>query len=868
VDLDKAFVAAVLIEGKDVLRSAQARGVKPEILSGEGLEAYKFVVEYVKQYGDTPSFAAVEGKTGVVLDPKPQGAADFFADEVVNRNLHVIQRKWAKEQIDWLEKRDPRKAYEILQSELKELRENGAGGSKVESIPRLFTDVWDYYERIKRGERGVLTPWPTLNEATLGFWPGEIALFVARTGIGKCVHKDTLLVDPVTGVPHTIESLYESPTLRRVSTWSKEGGVHAREITAKHDTGRKECLRFTLKTGRSVVVTPEHPFLTPEGWKRADALMPGSSVGTPARMPFPEEPDVLSHAELDVLSVLLAEGSTSGNHVGFSSSDPVIVDLMIGAADGLDCDVKYRQGVDYDFVGRAYRQNPVLDLVRAHGLEGVRAVEKVLPEAIWRLPKKQLSRFLSLFWMCDGYVDGSGPGVTLGSEKLTRDLQSILLRFGVQSSVDYKQAECEGKKFDAWRLRVYASSYEAFDAAVLLWGEKAKRLKNFVSKARNSNVGFPHVSEATMLEIKAKAGEELGRWTDPERTAKKRRVAERLGRKEFSPKDLFKQHGDLYAVSLEGLRVFVQEFGCEAEYRWLWDSEVFWDEVEDVQSVGDQKIFDLTVEPTSCFVANDVIVHNTWCTIQISHHAWKIDKKKVLFATTEVSKLRIAMRFAALHLKFPYELVRKGKLSAFQEQKFKDALDEIKHAMNTDDLNVVGGEFNFSLEGLEGAIEEAEPDLLIMDGAYLLKSAGTNRIERAANAFDDLKRLAVRKGIPGVVTTQFNREVKANQANSVKTESIALTDVAAWNADMIIGLVQTDDMRRDRRMIMKPLKGREGPAEEFECNWDFDQMRFDELPKAGGPGGGGGGGGGGGPSGDSDDFGTGVDDAPLDDAPF
>ena len=39
--------------------------------------------------------------------------------------------------------------------------------------------------------------------------------------------------------------------------------------------------------------------------------------------------------------------------------------------------------------------------------------------------------------------------------------------------------------------------------------------------------------------------------------------------------------------------------------------DVFWDEVVAVAPAGEQQVWDLSVEPTRCFVANDVIVHNT-----------------------------------------------------------------------------------------------------------------------------------------------------------------------------------------------------------------------------------------------------------------
>ncbi|HET9609899.1 MAG TPA: hypothetical protein VFP06_09850 [Acidimicrobiales bacterium] len=39
--------------------------------------------------------------------------------------------------------------------------------------------------------------------------------------------------------------------------------------------------------------------------------------------------------------------------------------------------------------------------------------------------------------------------------------------------------------------------------------------------------------------------------------------------------------------------------------------DVFWDEVVAIAPAGDQQVWDLSVEPTRCFVANDVVVHNT-----------------------------------------------------------------------------------------------------------------------------------------------------------------------------------------------------------------------------------------------------------------
>lgn len=232
------------------------------------------------------------------------------------------------------------------------------------------------------------------------------------------------------------------------------------------------------------------------------------------------------------------------------------------------------------------------------------------------------------------------------------------------------------------------------------------------------------------------------------------------------------------------------------------------------------------------FVAR-VGVGKTWCAAVLGYHAW-IEGKYVLFGTTELSMERIAQRFCALHYKLNYSDFRKGRLGTFEEKKFREGVQEM---LNAEGLYTTGGNFDFRVESYEGAVEDVadrcEPEelLAIIDGAYLLKVEGKTRTERAAHAFDELKRVCKRTKVPNIVTMQFNRDAKAGQASTAAIENIALTDVAAWNTDLAYALSQTEDMKKDRYMAVKPLKVREGSGEEFEVNWDFNMMNFTERPK-------------------------------------
>jgi replicative DNA helicase len=215
-------------------------------------------------------------------------------------------------------------------------------------------------------------------------------------------------------------------------------------------------------------------------------------------------------------------------------------------------------------------------------------------------------------------------------------------------------------------------------------------------------------------------------------------------------------------------------------------------------------------------------VGKTWGLVVMAECAWAAGKK-VLFATTEMSQDAILRRTMARHLRLPYDDFLKGRLGAFMEPKLLEGVERLRTATG---FRILGGDFDFSINALDAAVEETEPDILFIDGAYLLRVQGDNRFDKASNMFDELKRLAKGKQIPVVASTQFNRQAKANSAATATAEKIALSDAAGWNADTIIGMIQNEEMKKDGYMVLKPLKFREGAGEEIMCEWNYQTMSF------------------------------------------
>jgi replicative DNA helicase len=191
-----------------------------------------------------------------------------------------------------------------------------------------------------------------------------------------------------------------------------------------------------------------------------------------------------------------------------------------------------------------------------------------------------------------------------------------------------------------------------------------------------------------------------------------------------------------------------------------------------------------------------------------------------------MSKVRLATRFFALHEQLDYERVRLGRLTSEERARFFATLDRLKEE---DGIYLVAENFDYTIEGLEAAIEEVEPDIYIIDGAYMIKSEGKSIAERGANLFNELKRLNTRVGIPAIVTTQLNRQADPKKRETVRDDKIAQSDVAGWNTDCAVAMIQTDDMQADNRMDLKLMKVREARRKSLEIMWCV-ASNFDELP--------------------------------------
>jgi len=109
---------------------------------------------------------------------------------------------------------------------------------------------------------------------------------------------------------------------------------------------------------------------------------------------------------------------------------------------------------------------------------GPSARRKHVPSAILRSPEPVVARFLRAYFDCDGYAGPAGVILSTSSERMSREVQVLLLNFGVLSHRRQGRDEC-------WQVQVRGRSAQVFRERIGFGLERKQRaLADYVDSHR------------------------------------------------------------------------------------------------------------------------------------------------------------------------------------------------------------------------------------------------------------------------------------------------------------------------------------------------------------------------------------------------
>ena len=231
------------------------------------------------------------------------------------------------------------------------------------------------------------------------------------------------------------------------------------------------------------------------------------------------------------------------------------------------------------------------------GLWGRVARDKFVPDSVFRAPRTELALFLNRLFATDGWatVLTSGQaqlGYCTVSERLARQVQHLLLRFGVVAALCKKSVKYGESRRWAFQLNITDSgAIRAFVQEIGIFGKDAavRRVRRALEGKR------PHTNrdlvplEAWKLVDEARDGQS---WAS---------VSRRMG---FGPGHNL--HVGTRAISRNRMSRLADALG-DQKLKDLAESDVYWDEIVSIEPLGAEQVYDLTIPDTHNFVANDVL---------------------------------------------------------------------------------------------------------------------------------------------------------------------------------------------------------------------------------------------------------------------
>jgi intein/homing endonuclease len=424
-----------------------------------------------------------------------------------------------------------------------------------------------------------------------GMWNHKWVLNIAGRGTGKCACKNSLLYDFEKEKYITHEEAFNKYSNNTFKTLGMIDNYKIGPVEAKIGiNGIKSCVEVKLKSGRSIEVTENHPLLKIDGWCEAGELKEKDRVAVARRLP--EGNKKVSKEEARILGYLLGDGGIT-NYISFTNANEIILK-------------DFKQSILIQFGKHTFKETPsgkattvrvvstggkkgsqkdniVLEWSRSIGIFGKKSIDKEVPSFVFSWNSESIAEFLGAYFDCDGCVDTrDGCAEYYSSSKLLLEgVQKLLLRFGIIAKLSSKKTNY--KDFISYRLSITGSdNLQIFYNKIKSISGKLEKIK--IRKANTNTDTIPK--------------EVYGLY----KNLVKKQVGTAPNGRRYKPK---------YSPSRKKLQEFGEDFEIEDAVD-LANSDIFWDEVVYIKSIGNQETYAVEVQKYHNYLVDTVITHNTF----------------------------------------------------------------------------------------------------------------------------------------------------------------------------------------------------------------------------------------------------------------
>lgn len=407
--------------------------------------------------------------------------------------------------------------------------------------------------------------------------------------IAECLTDDTLIYDAEFGSYIQLKNIQVG---QLVTTINDQWKIEPKKVITKIDKGFQEVYKVTMKDGHFIKTTINHPFLSPLGWKKLSELSIGSSIAVPRKLNRSHQEESIDTDLARLLGYLAGDGSYNTTPSFTNKDEDYLSDVKDIVNNHFNLRIKdslHNGSHHLRFVVQKNGQNPLTIYLKQLNIWGQTGKEKRIPQEIFFGNDEIRANYIAGLIATDGSVQFlkgkrriSFSNISL---HLIYGLQSLLLGFGILSNVTGPDSQ------GVYRVVVRQSSYNKFADCIPVKGGKGNALrlgKLLHQELQATNTGLYFPPEFTEIIKKTLDNNQLPSRLKSGYWIQKKKINEANGQQ------------------------IKEELGCfNSEINKFVSSDIIWTEIKSIELLGQLHTWDLEIEDTHNFVANDIFCHNT-----------------------------------------------------------------------------------------------------------------------------------------------------------------------------------------------------------------------------------------------------------------
>lgn len=412
--------------------------------------------------------------------------------------------------------------------------------------------------------------------------PDANTLIAAPRGHGKCCLGSTLIT-LADGSRAPVETLPLGQTFC-CRSWTPELGFTEQNARVWQST-KQRCFNIRTKAGRSTSYSEEHPCWTQRGWVAACDLRPGDYMAVARGGSCGSVSYCTSKAWL--LGMLIGGGAIKHNSIAITCADPRLREKLRIVAKTCDFNFSPTSAKRGDDGIAWYLGVKARNWLQKLELHGHGSWTKFIPAEVFTWNEEAVKALIAGYWAADGCINTKSKIIEFSSvsKQLLLDVQSLLLRLNIVSSLRVKNGQYKKEKHASFRLQINGSSIKTFAQIIGSDYDKAAKLQAILQQQKESNDNIDLIPEAIFNRLGIRRGTRSDK-------AKGCDLSNRRIRGQSRRKTL--QHAAVHPNS-----VLVNE------------ASLFWDEIIASEDIGQQQTFSVEVDETHVHITDDFVTHNS-----------------------------------------------------------------------------------------------------------------------------------------------------------------------------------------------------------------------------------------------------------------